>query len=84
MTERKSVNQQISEEEEKLNSKLQSLKAECQMNRVELELKKQELAKIIQEYEIILCKDVEVAISISQFEEVLNALRMKKNPSVRL
>jgi chromosome segregation ATPase len=84
MSERKSINQQISDTEKDLEAKLQVLKTEYQKNTEELNKKKRDLLALSQEYRTLLSRDVELTISIGQFEEVLEALRMKRNPSARL
>lgn len=84
MPEPKSINQQISDTEKDIDAKLQVLKAEYQKNTEELTKKKQDLMDLSREYRGLLSRDVELTITIGQFEEVLEALRMKRNPSARL
>jgi chromosome segregation ATPase len=84
MSETNSINQQISDTEKDLEAKLQVLKAEYQKNTEELNKKKQDLITLSQEYKNLLSRDVDLTITISQLEEVLETLRMKRNPSVRL
>jgi hypothetical protein len=78
------VNQQLAETEKAFEAKLKVIKDEYQRNRANLESKKAHLELTIREYEKLLVADVELAITIAQFEEVLNTMRMKRNPSARL
>lgn len=54
------------------------------LDKVNLQKEKDVLLEKIKFYNSLLVKDVEISIVIMEFEEILNAIRMKKNPSARV
>jgi peptidoglycan hydrolase CwlO-like protein len=80
----KSINEQLSDVEKKIEERLQVLRTEYKVNLQELNKKKEYLGTVVKDYENHLCRDIEISISIAEYEEALREIQLRKNPSARL